>query len=84
MTEDEAKTKWCPMAREYVINATAADVGQSETNMPYGDITCIASECMAWQWIVTPEEAEKRGRVGMTYQPNEKTAGGYCGLAGKS
>jgi len=45
MTEDEAKTKWCPMTR-------AAD---STENIPLvvnrtevGDTDCIASECMWW------------------------------------
>lgn len=36
MTEDEAKTKWCPYARR-----------PSKTN--WSDRTCIASACMVWR-----------------------------------
>lgn len=35
MTEEEAKTKWCPFARDVD--------GAPTTN-------CIGSACMAWRW----------------------------------
>lgn len=34
--------------------------------------SCTASNCMAWRWGITPEEAK-----GNKYGPR-----GYCGLAG--
>ena len=51
MTEDEAKTKWCPKA--------STDGGDSvSVNRVYGsskadtDCMCLASDCMFWRWDV--------------------------------
>jgi hypothetical protein len=57
MTEDEAKQKWCPMARGL------------ENGGNYG-ASCIASACMMWQWIPrfsADKEVEmtKRGYCGL-------------------
>ena len=78
MTEDEAKTKWCPFVRvsiatggqdTYAVNRIAKlDDKDLVGNTP--GTRCIASECMAWRW--NPE-----GHI-----PN-KGKQGYCGLAGK-
>lgn len=78
MTEDEAKTKWCPFVRVYSVadgehpsapngswNRHQAD-GLSETR-------CIGSACMAWRW------RETRGRVKETGEA--APFDGYCGLA---
>lgn len=68
MTEEEARTKWCPFARAY----DSDDIGgATSTNRPLQyerprkDLNCIASGCMAWRWLAI----------------NGKR--GYCGLAGK-
>ena len=45
MTEEEAKTKWCPMSR-------CADPENSAINKPYFediDNQCMASACMMWR-----------------------------------
>lgn len=46
MTEDEAKTKICPMT----LNREAADIHWE----------CIASGCMAWRWSQEEPKAEPR------------------------
>lgn len=43
MTEEQAKTKWCPMFRAgYMLD------GGLPTNRLGGK--CIASDCMLWKW----------------------------------
>lgn len=74
MTEDEARTKWCPFARvphealdrEPVYSSDnverftkrAVTVNRSESGTVKVGALCIASACMAWRWP------------------------GFCGLAG--
>ena len=69
MTEDEAKTKWCPMVRLAPLGP-GESYKKSTNRMGKGDpdSCCIASDCMAWRWF-------GRGAA----RPDR----GYCGLAGK-
>lgn len=92
MTEDEAKTKWCPAFRgnDYGVNRpleiTAAPLGY-----------CLGSACMAWRpgpaatdrqrWV---EFGEMRVRPGDQFASSgewvDLPAGerrGFCGLAGE-
>lgn len=70
MTEEEAKTKWCPMVRAGHVAGMAVNV---EPNGDFKYVTrCIASDCMMWKQYVVP-----------TGKKDELLAGGYCGLAGK-
>jgi hypothetical protein len=68
MTEEQAKTKWCPMSNY-----------QSYGNRPFksasldeGSIGCLASNCMAWRWITHIGDIQIADKIQ-----------GYCGLAGK-
>jgi hypothetical protein len=56
MTEDEAKTKWCPFARQPGKARTAdGDIFTVAVNRPplhmamEGAPRCIGSDCMAWR-----------------------------------
>lgn len=97
MTEDEAKTKWCPFARVQCEDNRAAFnrlIGAKEatdefrTNFETILSRCIGSKCMAWRW--EPPIGDKRD-IRLTKRPGEEPkfedmtppTHGYCGLAGK-
>jgi hypothetical protein len=71
MTEDEAKTKWCPMVRVIAYNGTYSSNRLDSSVMSK---KCIASNCMLWRWL-HPEYV--RGTEA------DKGLSGYCGLGGK-
>jgi hypothetical protein len=83
MTEDEAKTKWCPMNRYKPIPYNwfrYIFMGFTSWMNSRGDKSrsnCIASDCMMWQWKSTIKQTEKGGLVEL---PKEEWTG-YCGLA---
>ena len=69
MTEEEAKTKWCPFAR-VMISADSDGGGAFAVKGPIAlgsanrfkaneRAACIASECMAWRWRTVPNPAWK-------------------------
>ncbi len=90
MTEAEAKTRWCPMARVlYAVQGDATHgVKFAATNQFQDDYGknlhshCIGSACMMWR---------KQYAVGMkydataqdAYETAEDRGEGFCGLAGK-
>jgi hypothetical protein len=73
MTEDQAKTKWCPMVRFSI----GEDDNNSCNNRDIsGDVTkCIGSDCMMWRMKYVEQQDERNVSVLM---PDY-----YCGLAGK-
>jgi hypothetical protein len=68
LTEDEAKTKWCPLARATNLGDLPVSVNR-RGNAPDTDCLCIASACMAWRFV-----------PGTGYEP---ATVGYCGAFGK-
>jgi len=51
MTEDKARTKWCPHHRgNYGTNFEHDPV-----NKQYSHPGCIGPECMMWRWIAKGE-----------------------------
>ena len=86
MTEQEAKTKWCPLGKRYIADEFNMGAAMTAINEPEGDYrqSCIASDCMMWQEQfrkVTEADVEACDlfEVGDMNMPD----GGYCGLAGK-
>jgi hypothetical protein len=72
MTEEEARKKWCPMARVEEHSVVASNRERlfyqgdnkgwsSPAGLPA--CRCIASSCMAWRW--------------------DSRTTGFCGLAGR-
>ncbi len=60
VTEEEAKTKWCPLSRalmqltdpntKVLLEATSANrIAEIPTSSPY--TSCIGSRCMAWEFL---------------------------------
>ena len=52
MTEDEAKTKWCPFAvASHTDPRGIAGYARPDLGLPADTFThaCIASDCMAWR-----------------------------------
>ncbi len=87
MTEDEAKTKWCPMVRSATLitgvdyHETAvggAGCNRAHPNMMFEGANCIASDCMMFRKTFCPEcntmsDVEKHGCNNTHF---------YCGLGG--
>lgn len=96
MTEDEAKTKWCPFVRMpmklrdqfHVANRVMIDGIDDGPK-------CIGSACMAWRWArpywKPLEQGESSVNRGMRFYdgsgnevpPPSSETDGFCGLAGK-
>lgn len=64
LTEDQARTKWCPHVRELMDDAASAN---RDYKGGLGNIAarCIASECMAWR----RENKPGRGYCGLAGKP---------------
>jgi len=94
MTEDEAKTKWCPFAR---CGSSTSGLGSMNRVVEIDGLEqvrinneCIASTCMAWReqkvdrWVDSVGVMIEDGQRGSYQGAALKTiiVGGYCGLAG--
>lgn len=85
MTEDEAKTKWCPLVRASMTNPQDPNHGHV---LNYGRATtaCIGSDCMAWRWqhVQTNKTPPGQAIFPQTEPVYRRTEDGYCGLANGS
>jgi hypothetical protein len=95
LTEEEARTKWCPQQR--------APQGRGDYTNREGFETstcCIASECMMWRWFDNSVIRQMWQEIGHSLENSdldalmdiymkrtenkpEPDARGYCGLGGK-
>lgn len=74
MTEEEAKTKWCPFGRILAgTDGTPPLAASYNRSSELDEPRCIASACMAWRWAdpTTP------------HMDDRAELGGFCGLAGQ-
>lgn len=70
VTEEEAKTKWCPFARVATTSGGGIVVNRFSSPMQLrGDSNCLGSACMMWQSYGTLR------RDGVTRET------GYCGIS---
>ena len=61
LTEDQAKTKWCPEVR--LIEDHGKNILNNRGEL--GDVLCLASGCMAWRWATGEHKAKGYcGRAG--------------------
>lgn len=77
ITEQEAKTKWCPESRaraEHSNGDAPTTVNRHHGETIFSRTRCLGSACMAWRVSVSkyPEHADG--------QPIPR---GYCGKAGR-
>ena len=95
MTEDEAKTKWCPFSR--VSNANHGgdacnrwdSSGGAKNYGPAGS-NCIASACMAWRsegamaWLKSGNRPLRSDEIARSDDIEGRPSNrGHCGLAGR-
>ena len=87
MTEDEAKTKWCPHVRIADEGGTwnrawrffVRKVAKKKERELVPMCRCIGSGCMAWRWKWNSDGGD-------AVEQHNKPSGegsGYCGLAGR-
>lgn len=82
LTEEEAKTKWCPFVR--MVDLRESDDTFNRVGPPAA-LNCIASACMAWRWVMSPGERRRHpnGTDWIIEREPQPTTLGFCGLAWK-
>lgn len=78
LTEDEARKKWCPMAR-YVADSN--DPNTANRWVRISTCCCIASDCMAWRWEPWVNGSPANGP--RNNNGEQRDPRGYCGAFGK-
>lgn len=76
MSEQDAKTKWCPHARSidwetFRDGEKPVSANRHEDGAPHRNCLCLASGCANWAWGNSLIESELT------------TLRGFCGLAGR-
>jgi hypothetical protein len=67
ISEEDAKTKWCPKARAGDERGEGRIPVNRSGNFPDSDCFCMASACMAWRWEgyrPANRDGDKRGYCG--------------------
>jgi len=79
VTEEEAKTKWCPFARQMITldrdpGGVPIAIGSANRYSGAEVAACMGSACMAWRWNTRKEDFGAK---------TVRMDSGFCGLAGK-
>lgn len=91
ISEVDAKTKWCPMARQLGTLIGRRDETEDDRTVAMGsqnrgyvmgraldNCLCLASGCMMWRWVETSVNDGKGSEMVPSYNTH-----GYCGVAGQ-
>lgn len=83
MTEDDAKTKWCPFARLRDDSTRAQGYNRvAGIGFEFEAAICIGSRCMAWRLDAKALDMDMDAK-GILFRPAVGEAPhGFCGLAG--
>jgi hypothetical protein len=88
MTEEEAKTKWCPLVRFYEVEPNSGRpiiINRASDGAIGKESACIGSACMMWRWKTVRQEYPGQDTIVKAtpgYYPKVvNTEHGYCGLA---
>lgn len=83
LTEEEAKTKWCPYGAGAPTMVSLTKDGAAEyLPVPKERARCIASQCMAWRWNPSDIQREQWIAAGAVHLEKRERQG-FCGIAGK-
>lgn len=79
MTEQEAKTKWCPYSSVYTSQGGCAN--RLQDGHPREGTLCLASGCAKWRWIdrKSPKDIEDRKSWPLIPNTNPGEPEGFCG-----
>lgn len=91
MTIEEAKFKWCPMARMLAWNSAAdkADTSYNRNENDRPETLCVEARCACWRWH--DPETRYVNDIPVRYSTTLEPIGhmevvvsrrGFCGLAG--
>jgi len=91
MTEDEAKTKWCPMSRVQSGDVAYNRYAGTPPDVFPTNSRCLGSACMMWRWHQEKNEQYIPPNpmvVSIGTHPADRvspwkdsTTSGYCGMA---
>jgi hypothetical protein len=85
MTEEEAKTKWCPMAKNAGMDERGDRKNKTSYNRlngkPRGSCMCVASDCMMWEpYEYWENKSGAKFIEDGKFENRRRIVGGNCGL----
>jgi hypothetical protein len=81
MTEEEARSKWCPFAK--IESNSGAAINRPSSFAGTNLCNCFGSQCMAWKWSLSPEDIKIGANTGSPNWAVTAVPSGYCGFVNK-